>query len=50
MDHILFQIFKIILNELIEKHENIADNTSVQIYSNKTKNSIVFKITIDFKL
>ena len=34
---------------VIEKHETIADN-SVQIYVNKTKRRIVFKIKTGYKL
>ena len=44
VDHISFQTFKIILNQSLKKHETIADNPPVQIYGNKMKNSIVFKI------
>ena len=35
---------------IIEKHENIADNLPVQIYVNKIKNRIVFKIKTGYKL
>ena len=34
----------------IKKHETIADNSPVQIYVNKIKNTIVFKIKTDYKL
>ena len=34
----------------IKKHETIADNPPVQIYVNKTKNRIVFKIKTGYKL
>ena len=44
MDHILFQTFNIILNE------TIADIPPVQIYVNKIKNRIVFKIKTGYKL
>ena len=47
MDHILFLIYKIILNI---SSKNIADNTHVQIYVNKIKNRIVFKIKTGYKL
>ena len=50
MDHILFQTFKIILSTLLKKHETIADNPPVQIYTNKIKNRIIFKIKIGYKL
>ena len=35
---------------IIEKHETIADNPPVQIYVNKIKNRIVFKIKTGYKL
>ena len=34
----------------IKKHETIADNPSVQIYVNKIKNRIVFKIKTGYTL
>ena len=35
---------------IIKKHETIADNPPVQIYVNKIKNRIVFKIKTAYKL
>ena len=35
---------------IIKKHETIADNPPVQIYVNKVKNTIVFKIKTGCKL
>ena len=35
---------------IIKRHETIANNPSVQIYVNKIKNSIVFKINTGYKL
>ena len=35
---------------IIKKHEAIANNPPVQIYVNKIKNRIVFKIKTDYKL
>ena len=35
---------------IIKKHETIADNPSVQIYLNKIKNRIVFKIKTGYRL
>ena len=35
---------------IIKKHETIADNPPVQIYTNKIKNRIVFKIRAGYKL
>ena len=42
--------FRIILNLSSKKHETLTENTPVQIYSNKIKNRIVFKIKIGYKL
>ena len=50
MGLILFPIYKIIFEYIIKKHETIADNTPVQIYVNKIKNRIVFKIKTGYKL
>ena len=50
MDLILFLIFKIILSISSKKHETIADNPPIQIYVNKIKNRIVFKIKTGYKL
>ena len=50
MDLILFLIFKIILNTSLKKDETIADNPPVQIYVDKIKNRIVFKVKTGFKL
>ena len=33
-----------------KKHETIADNTPIQIYTNKIKNRIVFKTKTGYKL
>ena len=38
------------MNLIIKKYETIADNTPVQIYVNKIKNRIVFKIKTGYKL
>ena len=35
---------------IIEKHEALTENPSLQIYSNKIKNRIVFKIKTGYKL
>ena len=50
MVHTLFQRFKIIFSTLLKKHETIADNPPVQIFTNNLKNRIVFKIKTDQKL
>ena len=44
MDHIQYQIFKIILNILKKTHIESVDNTSIRIYVNKIENRIKFKI------
>ena len=49
MVFILLQIFKITLN-LSSKHETLTENPPVQIYPNKIKNRIVFKINTSYKL
>ena len=38
------------LGYIIKKHETIPDNPSVQIYVNKIKNRIIFKIKTGYKL
>ena len=38
------------MNTLLKKHETIADNPPIQIYTNKLKNRIVFKIKTGYKL
>ena len=43
MDHILHQIFQIILNIFAKKHGQ-TDNPSIKIYVNKIENMITFKI------
>ena len=35
---------------IIKKHETIADNPPVQIYVNKVKNTIIFKIKAGYKI
>ena len=35
---------------IIKKHETVADNPPVQIYVNKVKSRIAFKIKIGYKL
>ena len=35
---------------IIKKHETLTENPPVQIYSNKIKNRIVFKIKTEYKL
>ena len=44
LDHILNQIFKIILNISFKKHETVTDNPSTRIYMNKRENRITLKI------
>ena len=35
---------------IVKKHETLTDNLQVQIYPNKIKNGIVFKIKTGYKL
>ena len=35
---------------IIKKHETIVDNWAIQIYINKIKNRVVFKIKTGYKL
>ena len=35
---------------IIKKHETLTENPSIQIYPNKIKNRIIFKIKNDYKL
>ena len=44
MDHILYEIFKIILNIYYKKHGEKTVNASLRIYINKIENRIKFKI------
>ena len=50
MDHISYQIFKIILNTSLKKHEAITDNASIVIYINKIENTIKFEIKTGYYL
>ena len=49
MDHILYQIFKIILSIFKKKIEKI-DSPSIKIYGNKIENRITFKIKTEYYL
>ena len=44
MDHILYQIFKIIFSIFKKKHGEKINNPAIRIYVNKMKNIITFKI------
>ena len=50
VDFILLLIFSIILNLSSKKHETLTENAPIQIYPNKIKNIIVFKIKTGYKL
>ena len=50
MDHILYQIFKIILSILKKKHGEDIDKTSIQIYVNKIEKMVTFKIKNGYSL
>ena len=47
---ILFQIFKIILNLSLKKHETLTTVPPVHVYINKINNRLVFKIKDGYKL
>ena len=49
-DVILLQTFKITLNLSSKKHETLTENPPIQIYPNKIKKRIVFKIKTGYKL
>ena len=44
LDHILYQIFKTILNMYLKKHAGKTVNPSTRIYINKIENSMTFKM------
>ena len=44
MDHILYQIFRIILSIFLKKNRVNTDNPLIRIYVNQIKNRITFKI------
>ena len=44
MNHILYQIFKIILSKFLKKHNEKIDNPLIRINVNKIENRISFKI------
>ena len=50
MNHILYQIFKIILSIFHKKHEEKIDNPSLRIYVNKIENRITIKIKTGYYL
>ena len=47
IDHILYQIFTIILSIFKKKRGEKIDSSSLQIYVNKIENIITFKIRTD---
>ena len=44
-----FLIFKIILNLSSKKHETLTESPPIQIYPNKIKNRIFFKVKTGYK-
>ena len=52
IDHIIYQIFKIILNISLKKHREIIndDNPSIKIYVNQIENRISFKIKTGYSV
>ena len=49
MDHIPYLIFKIILS-ISSRNKTVPDSPPIQIYINKTKNYVVFKIKAGFRV
>ena len=43
IEHIMCQIFNIILNISLKKHEKVADNPPISTYVNKIENRITFR-------
>ena len=50
MDHIQYQVFKIILSIFLKKHDENVDNPSIRIHVNKIENRITFKIKNEYYL
>ena len=50
IDHILYEIFKIILNTSSKRHQGVNDNPSIRIYANKIENKITFRIKTGYYL
>ena len=50
LDHILYQIFKTILNIYLKKHGEKTANPSIRIYINKIENRITYKIKTAYYL
>ena len=50
MDHILYQIFKIISSIFKKKHNENIDNSSLRVYITKIENRITFKIKTAYYL
>ena len=49
-DHILYQVFNIILNISEIKHETVTDNPSIKIYVTKIESRITFKTNTGYYL
>ena len=50
MDHVLYQIFKIISNNYFKTHENVIDNPLIRIYVNEIGNRIIFGVETEYYL
>ena len=50
MDHIQYQISKIIFEYILKKHSESVDNPSIKIYVHKIENRVTFKIKIRYYL
>ena len=44
MDHIQYQIFKIILSIFLKKHSESVDDPPIEVFVSKNENRITFKI------
>ena len=49
-DHILYQVFNIILSISEIKHETVTDNPSIKIYVTKIESRITFKTNTGYYL
>ena len=50
IDHILYQIFKIVSSISSKKHEAVTDNPPIRIHANKIENRNIFKIETQYYL
>ena len=50
MDHILYQIFMIIFEFIIKKHQKVTDHPPIRIYVNQVENGLTSRIKIGYYL